>query len=200
VEQARAFLAAVAGNTLEALYVVTVAVGFRRGEVLALHWDDIDFDQSTVAIRRSLSKVPGGWAESEPKTPSSRRVVKLPGFACDALRAHRLRQVQQRLAASDWVDPALVFTTARGTHIDGRNLLRLFQAHVRRAGLPSGFTVHSLRHSAATLMLALGIQSKVVQETLGHSRIAVTVDVYSHVLPHLQDEAAAKMDRLLAPG
>lgn len=125
-------------------------------------------------------------------------MVKLPAFALDALKAHRLAQVETRLEAPVWIDPSLVFTTEIGSMLDGRNLLRLFKGHVKRAGMPpAAFTFHGLRHSAATLMLALGVPAKVVAETLGHSRLGVTMDVYSHVLPHLQEEAASRMDGLL---
>lgn len=199
VEQARAFIDAVEGDRLEALYLVALAAGLRRGEVLALRWEDINLDAGSLAVRRSLSKVKGGWAVAEPKTASSRRVVKLPAFAVEALRVHRTRQREERVGAMIWADPGLVFTTEVGTTLDGRNVLRTFKTHVARAGMdPGAFTFHSLRHSAATLMLALGVPAKVVAEALGHSRVGITLDVYSHVLPHLQEEAAARMDALLA--
>lgn len=198
-EQARAFMAAVKGDRLEALYLVSLAAGLRRGEVLALRWADVNFDIGSLAVQRSLSKVEGGWAFTEPKTASSRRVVKLPAFAVESLREHRIRQEVERAKAHVWADSSLVFATEIGTVIDGRNLLRLFKAHVKAAGMaPESFTFHGLRHSAATLMLALGVHPKVVAEGLGHSRVGITLDVYSSVLPHLQDEAAAKMDGLLA--
>jgi integrase len=198
LEQARAFLVAVRGDRLEALYVVALSVGLRRGEVLALRWEDIDLTNATMSVRRTLTKVEGGWAFAEPKTPSSRRNVKLPAFVVNALDHHKDQQKKEREDALHWSDPGLVFCTEIGTVIDGRNLLAKFKGKLKAAGLkPDEFTFHGLRHSAATLMLALGVQPKVVQETLGHSRIAVTIDLYSHVLPHLQDEAAAKMDALL---
>ncbi len=168
-------------------------------ECLWLRWEDLDFEAGTVAVRRSVTKVVGGWEVGETKTASSARVVKLPLFVVDALRAHRVSQLSERLAAKVWADPALVFTTTVGSYLDGRNVLREFKRHVAVAGMdPSQFTFHGLRHSTATLMLALGISPKVVAETLGHSRVAVTMDTYTHVLPHLQDEAASRMDLLLA--
>lgn len=199
IEQARAFLDAVRGDRLEALYVVALAGGLRRGEVLALRWDDIDFALGTLAVRRSLIKIRGGWAFAEPKSASSRRVVRLPDFVAAALREHRAQQREARVKARYWEDPSLVFSSAIGTVIDGRQLLRQFKLQVAAAGLdPKLFTFHGLRHSAATLMLALGVQPKVVSETLGHSRVGITLDTYSHVLPHLQEEAASRMDALLA--
>ena len=197
VEQAKAFLGAIRGDRLEALYVVTLATGLRRGEVLALAWDDVDLEHGTLAVRHTLSKVAGGWRLLEPKTPGSRRVIKLPAFVVGALREHRVRQLEERLRlGATWLVTGFVFTTPVGTAIDGDNLLGAFQRLLERAGLPRQ-RFHDLRHSAATLMLALGVQPKVVAEMLGHSRVGVTLDIYSHVLPHLQDEAAARMDGLL---
>lgn len=197
VEQAQQFLTQIADDRLAALYVLTLATGLRRGEALALGWDDFDFARGTIAVRHTLTKVAGGWQLTEPKTESSRRVIKLPAFAIEALRAHRVRQLEERLSLGEaWHDTGRIFVTIVGTYIDGTNLLRAFHRHLTQAGLPV-MPFHSLRHSAATLMLALGVQPKVVAEMLGHSRVGVTLDVYSHVLPHLQDEAAARMDGLL---
>ena len=197
VEQARQFLTQIADDRLAALYVLTLATGLRRGEALALSWDDFDVTRGTIAVRNTLTKVAGGWQLTEPKTEGSRRGIKLPAFAIEALRVHRVRQLEERLGLGEvWRDTGLIFVTVVGTHIDGTNLLRAFHRHLTRAGLPA-MRFHSLRHSAATLMLALGVQPKVVAEMLGHSRVGITLDVYSHVLPHLQDEAASRMDGLL---
>jgi integrase len=197
-EQARIFLDTVRGDRLRALYVLALCSGLRRGELLGLRWEDVDLDLGTLAVRNSLVKVKGGWALSETKTASSRRVVKLPSLAVEGLSQHRLRQVEEKLAAGPaWQELGFVFTTRIGTPIDGNNLYREFKQILKAADLPV-IPFHGLRHSAATLMLALGVQPKVVAEMLGHSRISVTMDTYSHVLPHLQEEAAAKMDALLA--
>ena len=131
---------------------------------------------------------------AEPKTANSRRVIRVPAFALNTLRTHHQRQVAERLACPiPWGDERLVFTTELGTLVDGKNLLRFFKRHVEKAGLdPKEFNLHSLRHSAATLLLSEG-----VSEMLGHSSVRISLDVYSHVLPHLQEEAAAKMDQVL---
>jgi integrase len=200
IEEARQFVQAVVDDRLEALYVLTLTSGLRRGEVLALKWEDVDFEAGTLAVRRTFGKVKGGWELTEPKTPDSRRVVKPPALALESLKRQRARQLEQRLkAGAAWQDSGLIFTTTIGTAIDGDNLRKEFQKKLRDAGLePMPF--HSLRHSAATLMLALGVQPKVVSEMLGHSRISITMDTYSHVLPHMQDEAADRLNALLKSG
>jgi integrase len=200
VDQARTFLAAIRDERLAALYILTLSCGLRRGEVVALRWPDVDLDQGRLAVSHTLTKVRGGWQLTEPKTDSSRRVIRLAGLAVDALRAHRIKQVEDRLAAgSMWQDSGFIFTTAVGTPVDGNNLHHSYKRLLRNAGLPT-MSFHALRHSAATLMLALGVQPKVVAEMLGHSRISVTMDIYAHVLPHLQEEAAARMNALLGVG
>ena len=197
MEHARRFRDAVADDRLSALYTVALTTGLRRGEAMGLAWEDIDFKRGTLAIRHTLIKVADGWERAEPKTAGSRRIVRLPEIAITELRRHRVRQLEERLqAGSEWQDTGLVFTTTLGTAIDGSNLLRAFRSHLRRVDLPP-IRFHDLRHSAATFMLTLGVQPKVVAEMLGHSNVGTTLDTYSHVLPHLQDEAAAKMDGLL---
>lgn len=197
IEQARDLRAVTANDRLSALYTLVLCTGLRRGEVLGLGWDELDLDAGLLSIRYTLSKTAGGWERTEPKTQSSRRVVRLPEVAVDELRQHRTKQRLERLQAGpSWIESGLVFTSSVGTPIDGSNLLRAFKAQLKAAGLPD-LRFHDLRHSAATFMLVLGVQPKVVSEMLGHSRVGVTLDTYSHVLPHLQEEAAAKMNRLL---
>lgn len=185
-EQARKFIAAVRGDPLEALYILALSTGLRRGELLALQWADVDLEAGHVSVRRAMTKIAGGWAVAEPKSASSRRVVKLTQGAIDALQEHRGDLLP--------LPSTLVFTNARGLPIDGRNLLREFKVLTKRAGLGTDFTFHSLRHSTATLMLVNGEHPRVVMEALGHSRVNVTMDIYSHVQPHLQAEAAKRMD------
>ena len=198
LREAKAFIKSTEGTRLQSLYLLACVTGLRLGEVLALRWSDIDLARSTVAVRQALAKTEDGWTMGEPKTGASTRLIKLPEFVASALRHHRLRQLKEPFAAAVRQHEYLVFTTRVGTHLDPRNLGRTFKTQLAAAGLdPNGFTFHSLRHSAATIMLAEGVQPKVVQEMLGHSSIKVTMDVYSHVLPHLQDDAAARMDSAL---
>jgi integrase len=196
--QARRFLDAVRGDRLEALYSVALAVGLRQGEALGLQWDDIDLDSAALHVRHALQRVDGRLQLVEPKTARSRRTVILPATVIDALKAHRSRQVAERLTAgSEWVDHKLVFCSPMGRPLDASNVTHTFQRHLIRAGLPRQ-RFHDLRHACASFLLAQGVSPRVVMEVLGHSQITLTLNTYTHVLPSLSREAAERMNALLA--
>jgi integrase len=196
-EQARALLAAVQGDRLEALYSVALAVGLRKGEALGLSWDDLDLEAGTLRVRAALQRVNGKLQLVEPKTDRSRRTIALPQSAIVSLRKHRVRQMQERLlAGSRWEETGLVFTTTIGTPIDPRNVTRHFK-NVLKKGALSEKRFHDLRHTCASLLLVQGVHPRVVMEVLGHSQISMTMDTYSHVMPVLQRHAAAQIDALL---
>jgi integrase len=195
--QAEALLDVLRGDRLEALYRVMLATGLRRGEALALHWSDLDLDAATLRVRWTLSRTSNGLQLGEPKTEKSRRSVPLPHAAVNTLREHRKHQFKEQLAAGPlWQKTGLVFTTEIGTPLEPRNVLRRFEALAARAGL-QGVHLHTLRHSAASFLLAAGTHTKVVQEHLGHSSYAITADIYSHVAPVQQREAAQRLDEAL---
>ncbi len=196
-DQARAFLDAIRGDRLEALYSVALALGLRKGEVLGLRWDDIDLEKGTLTVRSSLQRIDGKLTLVEPKSKQSRRTVAMPQTVASALRLHRARQLQERLlAGSRWQNRGFVFPTTIGTPMDTRNLTRHFKRALSEAGLPS-LRFHDLRHSCASLLLAQGIHPRVVMEILGHSQINLTMNTYSHVIDDLKREAAAQMDAVL---
>jgi integrase len=200
-EQAHIFLAAVVDDPLEALYVLALTTGMRRGEMLALHWADVNLNAGFVQVRFTVQHLAGAEVMySPPKTARSRRKVALSGLAIAALEKHRERQNQQRaLIGAAWVDNDLVFTNALGEPIRGNHILqRNFAPILVRAGLPP-MRFHDLRHTAATLLLTQGIHPKVVSEMLGHATISMTLDTYSHVLPDMQRDATAAFDRLFGP-
>ena len=197
-EQARTFLDSVRGKRLEALYTVALALGLRQGEALALRWTDIDMEAGNVTVRAGLQRQGGKLVLVEPKTPRSRRTIAAPPIVVAALRSHRSRQLQDRLAAgSEWQDLDFVFCTQAGGPLDSRNVTRDFQRALTKAGLPH-MRFHDLRHSCASLLLAQGVHPRVVMETLGHSQIALTMNTYSHVIPALQREAADRMQAALS--
>lgn len=196
-EQAQALLVAARGHRLYALYAVAMAVGLRRGEALALSWSDVDLDAGTLRVSRTLSRTSAGLTFTEPKTSRSRRTIPLPAALVDELRAHRTRQLTERLAAGSlWRDHDLVFPSLTGTPLDPRNALRAFTATAASVGL-EGVGLHTLRHTCASLLLAQNVHPRVVMKTLGHSGISITMDTYSHVMPQQQREAAERMQGAL---
>jgi integrase len=198
-EQAQKLLAAADGDPLEALYVLAVMVGMRQGELLGLQWADVDWASGRLQVCHTLQwGKRGAWSLEEPKTGHSRRSIRLPASALQALKAHKAKQAEQRLAVGPaWEDNDLVFANAVGRPIEPTNLLhRSYKRLLDRAGLPK-IRFHDLRHTYATLALLNGEKPKVVQETLGHASITLTLDTYSHVLPDMQDDAAVRMEALL---
>jgi integrase len=187
--QVRTFLEAIRGHRLEALFTVAVVTGLRQGELLGLRWSDVDLAAGTLTVRQALQRVDGTLQAVETKTARSRRTVPLPVLALDALRAHRTRQ-------DGPVASLYVFTTPSGAPLYGTAVYRDFVAVSAAAGLPR-IRFHSLRHTAASLLLAQGIHPRVVMELLGHSTIALTMNTYSHVIPALEREAADRMNAIL---
>ena len=187
------------GQRLHAAILVTLALGLRRGEALGMRWTDLDLegDPPTLSVLQQLIRRPNGrgLALVDLKTRKARRVIVLPTAVVAALRSHRARQAEERLLAGEtWCDVNdLVFTTATGTPVDPRNFNKTVSTVARQAGL-GHWHPHELRHSAASLLLAMGVRLEVVSEVLGHSSIRVTKDVYGHLLPEAKREAADAMD------
>lgn len=197
VHEARQLLEVARDDRLEALYVLAVHTGMRRGELLGLKWDDVDLDGSTIRVRRTLTRKGTGYVLGEPKTKHSRRTVRLTQRAVEALRSHRRRQLEEKLRAIEYADSGLVFTGEGGGLINPSNLRqRSFIPLLKRAGLPQ-ITFHDLRHTCASLLFQKNIHPKFVQELLGHASVAITLDTYSHMLPGMGGEAADAMDEAL---
>lgn len=201
VEETAKLLKAVRGNRLETLYTVAVALGLRRGEILGLRWEDIDLDAGMLQVKRALQRVKGqGLVEVEPKSLRSRRRIKLPAYALESLKAHRLRQKQEaRWGGTKWIDSGYVFTNKTGGPLDGDNLFRAYRKLLEDGKLPH-LKFHSLRHLCATLLLTQGVPARTAMEILGHSQIGLTMNTYSHVMPQLLDDAAQRMDAVLRSG
>lgn len=194
--QAKHLLAAAKGHRLEAMLTLALASGMRRGELLALRWKDIDFEKRSLSILRSVNRLPGGHRETEPKTARGKRHISLPQFVIESLQQHRIRQKEARLKAGPaWEENDLVFCNIYGRYLNSQSLFVLFSSLLKKAELPH-MRFHDLRHSAATILLAMGVSPKVVQELLGHSNVTLTLNVYGHVLPSMQQEAMDRLDRL----
>jgi len=185
------------GGRIEALMVLAITTGMRRGEILALRWSDVDFTNKTLYVRHTMNRLAGyGFVENEPKTKSGRRKIILADVTIEALTKHRAAQEQTKFGAGDtWKDQDLVFCNSVGGFWLPDNLLDVFHATLKKAELPD-MRFHDLRHSAATILLTMGVHPKVVQELLGHSTIAITMDKYSHLLPSMQKDAMDKMNNM----
>ena len=196
-EQVRALFEAAREDRLEALYLVAVTAGLRRGELQGLKWEDLDLEAGTLQVQRTLSEPKGGYVFEAPKAGKGRN-VRLTRKAMAALREHRKRQLEERMQkAGLWREQGLVFPSAVGTPLWGGNLNRAFKTLLKRAGLLHSFRFHDLRHTCATLLLRQGVNPKFVQELLGHRDVSLTLNTYSHVLPDMGDVAASAMDEAL---
>jgi integrase len=205
VAESRALLATAGKHRLGALFSVALACGLRLGEATGLRWEDVDLTTGEIRIRQQLQRVGKRLMLQDLKTAKSRRTLALPQVCLDAIRAHRTRQLEERLkAGQDWEDTGLVFTTyarrgsgrkvGRGLH--PRNVLRTLYALLDTAKLPR-VRFHDLRHSAASLLIAEGVELVEVSMLLGHSELRVTADLYSHLQRQTAAKAARRMDAVL---
>jgi hypothetical protein len=187
----------VAGSTFERYEQLS---RLHQGELLGLKWSDLNLNEGTLAVKRSLRVDKSGPRFTEGKRDRSRRRIDLGASTVGALKAHRARQNEERLKyAGLWEDHGLVFCKEDGGPIRVYNMARnSFAKALKRAGLDGvGLTFHGLRHTCATLMLLNNCPAKVVSERLGHADVAFTLRVYSHVLPAMQSNAADGLDEML---
>jgi integrase len=171
----------------------TLLTGLRRGELLALGWRDVDFDQRVVNVRRSLEQLKGGeCAFKDTKTKKSRRQVPLNDEAIDVLTAHRAGQNAIKLRLPGHNPEGLIFCDpATGLPWGPDRFSRVFSRQMRR--LKINVTFHGLRHTFATMLLRAGVSMKVVSDMLGHETIAITADIYTHVPEAMQHEAVGRL-------
>ncbi|MFF4308444.1 tyrosine-type recombinase/integrase, partial [Streptomyces sp. NPDC001601] len=190
------FLVASRKDPLYAAFVLAIAMGLRRGEIVGLRWSDVDLDGRVLYVRQQVQRRRGVLYDDDPKS-RRRRAVPLPALCIAPLRWHRMRQAAARAKAGEtWQESAYVFTTRTGRPVEPRNLYRSFTRVAESAGLRV-IRLHDARHGTATLLTAAGVAPRVVMEILGHSQISITMDVYTHVVQDTQREAMSHMDRLL---
>jgi integrase len=198
-EEARRLLEAAKGERLEALYMLALNTGMRLGELLALNWDDVDLEGEVLRVRRTLTRAGKVYTTGEPKTRNSRRVIRLTGAAVEALRGHLPRQLEEMGRMGSLYQPGgLVFATEVGTIVNPSNVRnRSLKPLLKKAGLrPVRF--HDLRHTCATLLLLKNVNPKIVSELLGHASVSITLDVYSHLMPDMQEKAARALEEALS--
>jgi integrase len=197
-EETRAFLTAVHGHRLEALYVCAVALGMRQGELLGLRWDDVDLDACVLHVRHQMQRIGGKLVLTQPKTERSRRTIALPELVIEALRWHRTVQLRERLlAGSRWQENRLIFSSGIGTGMDGSYIAHQFGKIIKDAGLRR-VRFHDLRHGCAALLIHEGVDLRGIMDLLGHSSIAVTGDIYGHMSHERRRVIAGVMDHALA--
>ena len=200
VEEAKTFLKVALPTMYGTLFALAVTTGMRPSEYIGLKWQDIDWERGTVSVKRTLRKGPTGqWEYGETKRAGSRRIIRLQNWVLA-----KLKDLKQCQAENPVVDPEewpeavdLIFVTEFGRPVNVNSLVyKHFKPILKRARLPN-IRLYDLRHTAATLALTVGVSPKVVSEQLGHTSAAFALDVYSHVLPHMQDDAAAKVEAAL---
>ena len=197
-EEVARFRAAAKGTRHAVLFDFMLASGCRPGEALAIRWADLDLETGEVMIQRALTTVDGRPVFGSPKTAGSRRRIPLPSALAGSLVRHRLAQAEQALMLGPVYDRELdlVFANEAGGPLELRNLARRhLKPALKAAKLPVSLRLYDLRHTHATLLLAEGVHPKVAAERLGHATTRMTLDVYSHVLPGMQEGAAKVIER-----
>lgn len=196
-DQARAILAAADQGPEGCAFAFLLGTGCRPGEAQGLKWADVNFEAGTVTIQRNLVRLDGArWEMGEPKTAKGRRTIPLPAGLLKRLADHRRRQAEARLKTGPgWAGLDLVFCNAIGEPHRADYLSTEWKRALDRAGLPASIRLYDARHTAASLLMASGLSPKVASERLGHANVNITLNIYSHVLPGMQEEASAILDR-----
>jgi integrase len=188
------------GHRWEALFHLAVVSGMRQMELLGLKWSDLDWINQTIKVERQLERPNGdGVKFSSPKTLYGKRSISIGRKTIDILREHyKAQSLKQKSAGDSWQDHGLIFTTNLGTPIHPRNLIRTFKRLLQNAGLPS-IRFHDLRHTAASLLLNQGIPVITVSRRLGHAKASITLDVYGHLIPSMQNNLGDLLDEMVTP-
>jgi integrase len=180
IEEAKTFLSAVSDHRWYGIYLIALTTGARRGEILGMEWQNINWIKGTITINKTIVEIKGKATITSPKTKLSSRTIVLPSLVLDLLKENRKSSV--------WI-----FPSERGNPLSPRNLLRHFYSVLEKLDVPK-IRFHDLRHTAATILLQKDVHPKKVQELLGHSSITLTLDTYSHIIPGVDNQVAEEMD------
>ncbi|WP_433609529.1 tyrosine-type recombinase/integrase [Dactylosporangium sp. CA-139114] len=198
VDEVKLLLKAAHGHRLYALYVVAATMGLRRGELLGLRWQDVDLDNGTVTIEKTVQRAGGELHIQDTKTESSDSILPLPEITRTTLKQHRKRQDRERAElGEEWKDHGLVFPSEIGTPMEPRNLARHFTGVRERAGL-ADVRLHDLRHTVVTVLMELGVPPHIVQAIARHSDVKLTLKIYAHSNLHEMRKALDKLDGWLS--
>lgn len=193
-EQCFALFHACKAHRLGDMIILAAMTGLRKGELLALEWSAVNLKEGVLVVRQSLEEANGKRRIKVPKTAAGRRVVTLGREAIDALERRREKAIAEEFN----VGRGIVFPNTNGDYMFATNFRRNVWVKIREAaGLPDSFVFHDLRHTQASLMLAAGVDLKVIQKRLGHRDFATTANLYSHLLQGAQAEATEKLDALM---
>jgi integrase len=196
-EKVKTFLEESKKSSYFPIYLTAIYTGMRRGEVLGLRWQDIDFQNNIIYVRQSLQEVKKvGLTFKEPKSGKSRSITITSNITKELKKVYKQQLENKLLFGADYNDFDLVFAQKNGKPLQPTEMARNYRKMVEKSGLPY-IRFHDLRHTHATLMLQQGIHPKVVSERLGHSTIGITMDTYTHVLPNMQKEAAHQFEQLI---
>jgi integrase len=177
-------------------YCLAIFCGMRQGEILGLRWRDIDFEKKLLYIKQTLSH-DGKELKNNTKTMTSKRSISIPSVLIKQLKRERKQVLEHKLKyGAEFTDHDLVICTRHGKPVQSSNLLRAFKLDCKKVGLQV-IRFHDLRHTHATMLIAQNINPKIISERLGHARIGITLDIYSHVLPSMQQEVAEKLDEII---
>lgn len=193
VDEARAFLVAARDDRMYAAWLLLLSRGLRRGELAGLRWSDVDFDIKAARIEATRVVVGKDVVDSTPKTSAGRRTISLDDALVAALKDHRKRQLEERLAWGEaWTDTGLVFVREDGAALAPESISQKFERLSKRLGMRR-IRLHDTRHTCASLLLAAGVPVKVVSELLGHADVRVTLGIYQHTTPEMHADAGARL-------
>ncbi len=197
LDDVQTFLKAASPHRWYAAFHLAITTGMRRGEILGLRWKDVDLEKGILYVRQTLSK-DGKQFLTGAKTASGVRSIKLSNETVVVLKKHRAAIAKEKLKTGpSYQDYDLVICTDSGTPVNPENLKKSYSRLIQAAGVPK-IRFHDLRHTHATMLLSQGVNAKVISERLGHSNIKTTLDIYSHILPNMQEEAANQIDALFS--
>jgi integrase len=205
LEEQKIFINAISGHELEMLFLTALNTGLRQGELFALTWNDINFDDNTICVNKTVkyiskvSKNGRGTCEivlQTPKSEASNRIVPIPELLAKRLKKYELKQKELKLKIANlYKDNNLVFCNMFGGYLDGSNILKRFKRILKKCGIADR-KFHDLRHTYATRLFELKVDPKTVQTLLGHSNISITLDTYTHVLESMKEKAVSKLNNL----